>query len=179
MTQPNETMKQPFVVNVAKIDSTVGAKAEISVAGPIEGLQTSGSKVSSDDQVTFEGRLESIDGGIVAKGKVSATWSGECRRCLGVARGVVTSKVRELFESRPTEGETYELKGHEVDLEPMVRDAVMLELPVAPVCKSDCKGLCSECGANLNEGDCGCDREVSDPRWAALDALKTSDDSDA
>ena len=68
--------------------------------------------------------------------------------------------------------ETYPLKGEMLDLQPLVRDALLLELPLAPLCSEDCQGLCPTCGADLNDGPCSCDHAPADPRWAALDLLK-------
>ncbi len=59
-----------------------------------------------------------------------------------------------------------------VDLAPLVRDAVLLGLPPAPLCEEGCLGLCPVCGANRNEARCSCDASPPDPRWAALDALR-------
>jgi len=74
------------------------------------------------------------------------------------------------FAPKDLEEETYE--GKFIDLDPIVREQVLLALPGYPVCGEGCKGLCSVCGANLNERDCGCDRHVPDPRWAGLEKLK-------
>ena len=68
--------------------------------------------------------------------------------------------------------ETYPLRGELLDLQPLVRDALLLELPLAPLCSEDCRGLCPTCGADLNDGPCSCDQAPADPRWAALDLLK-------
>ena len=67
--------------------------------------------------------------------------------------------------------DAYPLVDDELDLEPLVRDAVLLELPLAPLCREDCAGLCPQCGANRNEGACGC-AAPRDPRWATLDVLR-------
>lgn len=74
------------------------------------------------------------------------------------------------FARRDVEEETYE--GKVIDLDPIVREQVLLALPGYPVCQEGCKGLCSVCGANMNERDCGCDRRVPDPRWAGLEKIK-------
>jgi len=68
--------------------------------------------------------------------------------------------------------ETY--SGKVINLDPVVREQLLLALPSYPVCQDDCKGLCPVCGVNLNERDCGCDRRVPDPRWAALEKLSKS-----
>jgi len=87
----------------------------------------------------------------------------------------VATTVEELFVSDPEEWETYPIHGDHIDLEPMAREAVVLGLPLAPLCRPDCKGLCPSCGADLNQGPCGCPPAAADPRWAALDALRPLD----
>jgi uncharacterized protein len=89
---------------------------------------------------------------------------------------VVTVDVCELFvapgHEAPAEEEVYRVEGLEIDLEPMLRDALTLALPLNPICRSDCKGLCAHCGKNLNEGPCDCTDDDIDPRWAALSELR-------
>ncbi len=74
------------------------------------------------------------------------------------------------FEPGEAEEDVY--TGKVIDLDPMVREQVLLALPSYPVCKDDCKGLCPVCGASLNDRECGCDRHVPDPRWAGLKNVK-------
>jgi uncharacterized protein len=74
------------------------------------------------------------------------------------------------FDPDTAEEETF--SGKVIDLDPILREQLLLSLPGYPVCKESCKGLCSVCGANLNERDCGCDRHVPDPRWAGLKNVK-------
>ena len=80
--------------------------------------------------------------------------------------------VDELFEPHPLEGETYQLDDDVIDLEPLVRDALLLELPLAPLCAPDCAGLCPTCGVNHNLTRCECVTTEIDPRWAALRSLE-------
>ncbi len=115
--------------------------------------------------------LESVLGGVSVTGLVSAPWAGACRRCLAPASGVLRVPVRELYTEDGDGEETYRLVNDEVDLEPLVHDAVLLELPQAPVCTPDCQGLCPYCGANRNEEHCSCEAP-GDPRWSALDVLR-------
>ncbi len=74
------------------------------------------------------------------------------------------------FETEDADEEVY--RGKEIDLDPILREQVVLALPGYPVCRESCKGLCSSCGANLNERECGCERRVPDPRWAGLEKFK-------
>ncbi len=80
------------------------------------------------------------------------------------------TRVRRRFAAEAVNEETY--SGKVIDLDPVVREQLLLALPGYPVCQEGCKGLCSVCGANLNERECGCDRRVLDPRWAGLEKLK-------
>jgi len=164
----------PFVVHVARLRRTVGARLPVVCTGPVAGLWVTAAGVPEDAEVTADVTLESVVGGISVVGVVSAPWAGSCRRCLAPTSGVVRVPVRELYTQGGDGGETYPLHADMVDLEPLVRDGVVLELPVAPLCGADCKGLCPSCGANWNEGPCRCEAPP-DPRWAALDALRGSD----
>jgi uncharacterized protein len=74
------------------------------------------------------------------------------------------------FEGAAVDEETY--SGKVIDLDPAVREQILLSIPSYPVCRESCKGLCPVCGSNLNDGDCGCDRRTPDPRWAGLDKFR-------
>lgn len=140
-------------------------------------------------ELELEVRLESVVEGVLVSGTVAATVAGECVRCLDpVSRSVVVD-LQELYvhpdreqgrnrggsDDGPAEDDVMaalpRLNGDLLDLEPALRDAVVLALPFRPLCREDCPGLCSECGARL-EADPGHGHEVEDPRWAALHQLK-------
>jgi uncharacterized protein len=70
------------------------------------------------------------------------------------------------------EEDLYAFDGETIDLEPLFRERLVLAVPYAPLCSESCRGLCAQCGANLNEKECGCDRQVVDPRLAALKDFK-------
>lgn len=131
----------------------------------------------------------------VFQGEFSTGLRTSCKRCLvsvdmGVPVGFVLELVpRSSLEERvmpvdddgqgeiagtfsPEEAAQVPYDGSSVDLEPVVREQLLLALPMGAVCSEGCKGLCQVCGANLNETDCGCDRHVPDPRWAALRTIK-------
>jgi uncharacterized protein len=149
-------------------------------------LKITSSRVPHGADVAVDVVLEASDGGIVASGTVRAPWVGECRRCLCEVGGELVVQVRELYEDRPAYDddpaaeaemgeETYPLADEILDLLPLARDAVLLHLPQAPLCRSDCAGLCPTCGADLNDGPCACPPPAADSRWAALDALRGTD----
>ena len=131
---------------------------------------TAGARLSNAALVV-DVMLEQVPDGIVVHGTVAGEYEGECSRCLAPVKGTFSAPVRELFEKAPIDGETYQLEGDEVDLELPVRDAVLLDLPLAPLCRDDCAGLCPVCGVDHNTTDCRCDLNPPDPRWDALSAL--------
>lgn len=166
-------MGQPFIVNVADLLHHPGMRRAARLAGPIEGLFVTGSAVPAGADVRVDAVLECVHEGILATGTATVAWVGECRRCLRAVTGELHAGFRELFEAHPTEGESYPLRHEQVDFEPLAREVVLLELPLAPLCREDCLGLCARCGADLNEGPCGCVPDDRDARWAALDVLRT------
>lgn len=143
------------------------------VAAPLEGLQTSTAQVPDDADVDVQVTLESIlDGAVTATGTVSAPWVGECRRCLKEVTGTLVADVREVFSPRPLQDEdVYPLDGDHVDLAPMARDAVLLHLPLAPLCTEVCAGPDPEGHPVSVEGESG-EGGAADPRWSALGELR-------
>ena len=168
----------PWLVPITSLRRSLGNRREEQRSGRIGELKVADSRVPEHAEVSADVILDSVDGGIEAAAIVLAPWEGECRRCLKPVGGTLRCEVREMYRPRPAgeppdeDEETYPLKGEMLDLRPLVRDAVLLELPIAPLCREDCAGLCPTCGADLNDGPCDCPPTESDPRWAALDVLK-------
>lgn len=168
--------KSPFLVPVASLLKSPGSRQPELVRGPIPDLVITSSAVPAGAEIVVDVVLESLLGGaVMVQGTVSAPWAGDCTRCLQPAVGEVEVAVREIYESDGDGEEVYPLSGAQVDLEPLARDAVLLELPLLPLCREECQGLCPTCGADLTQGDCGCERENIDPRWAALETLYPAD----
>ena len=161
-----------FVVDVTPLRKVPGSVLRVQREGRVEGLRLSAAAVPEGDEVAVDAELAWASDDVVVTATVRAPWSGSCRRCLGEAVGEVTARVREVYEVRSDGEETYALEGSRVDLVPLVRDAVLLGLPPAPLCEEGCLGLCPVCGVNRNEVRCSCDVSPPDPRWAALDALR-------
>jgi uncharacterized protein len=105
-------------------------------------------------------------------GVVSAEWHSQCRRCLGPASGTVRCDVQELYQVDPVDEDAFPIEHDQLDLRPMTREVVLIEVPDGPLCRDDCAGLCPACGVDRNEIDCGCDTSVADERWAVLDQLR-------
>jgi uncharacterized metal-binding protein YceD (DUF177 family) len=120
-------------------------------------------------------RLESVMEGVLVSGEVDVPVVGSCARCLEPVEDTLSLDVQELFayagsttEATSEEDEVRRLEGDFLDLEPVVRDAVVLALPLAPVCDEDCQGLCVDCGQRLDDLPPDHTHEVIDPRWAGL-----------
>ena len=172
----------PFLVNIAALRPT-GGRHHVVRTGRLDGLAITSSAVPPDAEVRVDADVEVVNGGVVVTGTVSSTWVGECRRCLRSVCGPLTANVREVYERAPRvrddeldddEAETYPLAGDTVDLVPLARDALLLELPLAPLCREDCEGLCPTCGADRSEQPCACIDQPGHPVWAVLDGLKAS-----
>ena len=166
----------PLTVGVADLLRTPGSHRQEHLEAVLDELEVIGSVVPEGEHVVLDLRLESVNEGIVVKGVVSAPWLGECRRCLRPVEGRLSVNVFEVFEDEPVEGETSKLDVDRIDLEPLAREAVLLDLPLAPLCEDDCAGLCPTCGAERRAGDCGHDEKPVDERWAALQELKFEED---
>lgn len=172
--------QRALVVFIAELQRHPGSRRDEHIEVELDGLEVSSATVADDATIVVDLVIESLSSSIVTDGTISAPWTGACRRCLGPAEGIAVSEVREVFEGRPTEGETYPLAGDHIDLEPMVRDAVLLSLPLAPLCSAGCQGPAPErvavvVAAGRDEEDPASERPASgppaDPRWAALDDL--------
>lgn len=126
-------------------------------------------------------RVESVSEGVLVTGTVAGPTVGECARCLTVLHGRVEVELTELFaypdsetEATTEEDEVGHVVGDTIDLEQTIIDAVALDLPFAPVCRSDCPGLCPECGVALAD-DPGHQHDRIDPRWAKLAGMLDPD----
>jgi uncharacterized protein len=125
--------------------------------------------------VELDLRLESVIEGVLVTGTATVELRGECVRCLGEVSEQLEVDVQELFvhpESDATEEEASRLEGDLLDLEPLLRDGVVLDLPFQPLCREDCQGLCAECGANLNDDPDHTHEAALDPRWEKLRRLE-------
>ena len=134
--------------------------------------------VPEGSDISIELRLEAVMEGVLATGTASVHLSGECVRCLvGIDEEDVIN-VQELYLYEDATEEEYQLEDDLLDLEPVLRDAVVLALPLNPLCDPECPGLCSECGVRLADDPDHTHGEAIDPRWAALNQLTDLPESD-
>ena len=165
---------QQLIVSVADILGRPGVGRDLHLEAVLPGV--SNALVSVEESpVRASLRADSVVEGVLVTGEVEASVAVACARCLNEHRESVAFDLCELFVTPARElpaEEAYRLAGADMDLEPMLRDAVALALPLRPLCRADCPGLCSTCGRDLNKGPCDCRDEQSDPRWAALSGLR-------
>ncbi len=166
-------MANALLVNAAELLRRAGTQKEIELAVPLADLEiVDDPRFGADVDVQVHLHLESLNDGIMVDGEVSVPWHGTCRRCLEATGGVSVSEVHELYQRVLTDPAAFEIIGDQLDLRPIARELVLLDAPATPLCRPDCAGLCPTCGANLNDGVCGCAAPPVDPRWAALDQLR-------
>jgi uncharacterized protein len=169
--------RSPYVVNTHDLGRRPGSMRTLELSAPAPAdLGTELLGVPEGSPVSTELRLEAVMEGVLASGRTRASLAGECARCLEPFADVIDVEFQELYvypESDAEDDEARRLDGELLDLEPAIRDAVVLALPFQPVCQPDCEGLCPECGVRLLDHPGHAHDEDVDPRWAALSALRT------
>ena len=164
---------RPLQVGVSELLRHPGTRRPFQVDADLDGLELTTSRVVEGTPVHVDLVLESLSASVTATGSVRVAWEGACRRCLDPVDGEAEAEVHtEIFEPHPTEGETYPLVGEQIDLEPLIRDAVLLALPLAPLCSDTCLGPAPDA---FPTGPPTEDDAPRDPRWAALDDLSFDD----
>ena len=164
MTADNPALR----IDVADLLTHRASRRGVHLEAPLDSLAGSAARVPDDEPVVLDLVLERVSEGVVVRGTVQAVWRGTCGVCLTDLEHTLTPTVGELFEPEPVEGDTYPLEGHEIDLEQLVRDVVLLELPLAPTCETTGRGPCGP--------DVPAETEPPppDPRWSALSELDLS-----
>lgn len=182
----------PLVLDTHELGRRPGSMRAVgrTVAAPAD-LGTAVIGIPEGSELELDLRLEAVMEGVLVSGTVTGRAVGECVRCLDEVAEPVTVQLTELFayperaQAAQESGDeledaedVYELDGDLADIEPALRDSVVTALPFSPVCRPDCPGLCSECGARLAD-EPGHTHDLVDPRWSALESMfDTSNVSD-
>ena len=161
-------------IDVSELLENPGTDRVVHLDEPIEGLAL---EMASVDAPLDAGlRLASVSEGIFVSGDIRGGADLTCARCLETFASNFDVKVGELFHIDPGEEDDYAVTElGEIDLEPMIRDAVLLSMPFSPLCREDCKGLCPVCGSDRNQRECHSGDRSIDPRWAGLQQLVDND----
>jgi uncharacterized protein len=180
--------RAPLVLDTRELGRRPGSQREVSLTAeaPAElGIEILG--VPEGSPVDIDLRLEAVMDGVLVTATATAALEGECARCLEPIEDTISVDLQELYlyddtrDAAPTDGDDDEesdvrrTEGDLIDLEPALRDAVVLALPFQPLCSDDCPGLCTTCGARLADDPDHGHEDPVDPRWAALGGLAVPD----
>lgn len=169
--------RAPLVIDTRELGRRPGSMRRVSRTVPAPenlGIDVLGVPAGSD--LALDLRLEAVMEGVLVSGTAGGRLAGECVRCLDPIERAIEAPVQELFTYPGSDRDPRvaddlpELEGDLLDVEPVVRDAIVLELPFRPLCGEDCRGLCAECGARLAD-DPEHNHATTDPRWSALQQL--------
>jgi uncharacterized protein len=172
--------RDPLVLDTRELGRRPGSMRRVQRTIPApEGLGFEFIGVPAGADLTLDLRLEAVMEGVLVSGPVTALARGECGRCLDPVTIPVAVELVELYtypghEVPGDDEDVGQLVGDFIDLEPRLRDAVVLGLPLKPVCSEDCPGLCATCGARLADEPPGHTHEQIDPRWSALQGLQAA-----
>jgi uncharacterized protein len=161
-----------LVLDTHELSRRAGVMKEITrtAEAPLDlGIEVIG--VPPGSPIEFSLRLESVGEGVLVTGTAVVQLRGSCARCLEEISSIEEFDIQELFcypDKELDDDETSRIEADMIDLEPVLRDVVVPNLPFTPLCRPDCEGLCPECGANLNADPDHEHDEAIDPRWAHL-----------
>jgi uncharacterized protein len=179
--------RAPLVLDTRELGRRPGSQRErtLTVPAPADlGIEVL--SVAEGSPVEIDLRLEAVIEGVLVTGTAQAVVEGECARCLEPIHEDLEVTFQELFVYDDTrhgewgdseeDGETSRLEDDLLDLEPLLREAVVLALPFQPLCQPDCPGLCPECGVRLIDEPGHAHDDAVDPRWAVLAELTDDED---
>ena len=168
-----------LVFDIREFGHRAGSVKEIVTEVPApEGIGSDVIGVPTNSPIALELTLEGVGDGVLATGTADVQLRGECARCLTEIEASAEVDLQELFLFPGVDADDAEasrVESEMIDLEPLLRDAVVLDLPFIPLCREDCAGLCSVCGVNLNDDPDHSHGEATDPRWAELAKWTTGD----
>jgi uncharacterized protein len=176
-TRPHSGPRRPWVLDTRELSRRPGSSRTVRLTAPAPAdLRAGMATVPEGSGLSLEILLEAVSDGVLVTLTATAPVTAECARCLEPFTSTARVTARELFSYPQHAGEAqedgYSLDGDLLDLEPALRDALVLALPLAPRCRPDCPGLCAQCGVPLAVAGAGHGHgTVGDPRWAALRPL--------
>ena len=165
-------MAKPLIVNVLELLRRPGSTKDVDATVASTDIEFGDDRIT-DKPVRVNVHLESLTDGVSVTGSVHAAWHGECRRCLLPIDRDIEVAVTEMYQVVVQDPDAHAIELDQINLLPMVRENVLLALPLAPLCVESCAGLCPSCGVNRNDTPCACAEPPADNRWDALDSLKS------
>jgi len=156
-------------VNISDILRVNGASIELDFKeAPPENKPLEGYLLDGD--LSFSGSLTNVNGIMQLDGRLNVVYNSECYRCLKTVKKVLELIIEESFinSDDAEQSNMYRFEGKVLDISKAFNDNIILNLPMKVLCSDDCKGLCINCGANLNEVRCGCSKDDIEPRLEGL-----------
>lgn len=171
-----QNSSSPFLLNIHELPRRAGEMRTYHLEFPApESIGTPLLAIKGGELLTIDLKAEAVSDGVLLSGRVVSDAEGECGRCLEVLHRKIDQEFQELFlyESRKLQNEDddneiFALDGDFADIEVPIRDAVVLAIPLNPLCKADCRGLCSGCGERLENLPAEHTHDDIDPRWSGL-----------
>ncbi len=176
----NSKGQSPYRINLHELPRRAGEMREYSLNFPApEDVGIPLLKIPTGEQINLDFKAESVDDGVLITGIVRSHAEGECGRCLEKVEMEIDQRFQELFlyasrasDNPDEDDELFFLDGDVADIEIPIRDAVILSMPINPICSQDCEGLCAECGEKWRDLPDDHAHEVTDPRWTGLAGWK-------
>ena len=174
---PRLDPKDPLIFNIGTLGPASARLEERIVPAPAD-LGSGLVHVPAGQPIELEVQLEEVSEGVLVTASAVAPLVGECARCLDEFTSSVRVRFVELFsvQTQESDDDGYALDGDLLDLEPALRDALVLELPLSPLCAEDCQGLCSGCGIKLAEAEPGHEHPGDGGVFAVLKNLFPAED---
>lgn len=167
----------PMICRVDKLKNVDGSVVPLAFELTKEELEHESSLTLAENTLSFHGSMENKNRVITFTGEIQCVLEGSCDRCGDTVTIPLQCDFHEAFTNLPEKADEeaqeeedviHFFEGDEIDLLPYVEQAIFLATPMKTLCRPDCKGLCPQCGINLNENECSCDKSPIDPRFAVL-----------
>ena len=158
-------------INVAEIQKKLVGEKHLRFALSAQELDITPQELRLLGPVQMEGTMSNVGDVLLLRAELEASVERVCGRCLKVFSTATKAEVLEKYYPRASanlEEDAFVYDSDVIDITEPLRESLLLAEPMQALCKEDCRGLCPVCGADLNDGDCGCDRFTVDPRLAAL-----------
>jgi DUF177 domain-containing protein len=166
--------RSPFVLNVSDLLGRDASPRPETVSAPVD-WGTEWMHVVAEPPLVADLVLHHVSGGVAVTGRVGFTTEETCMRCLDVTTTERSTAIAALFDRNADDEESYPLQGNDIDVEQMLRDEVLLSLPINHVCGDDCPGLVNSAGSDLNTGSSGDEGDVRSPFSVLKDLLEPED----
>jgi uncharacterized protein len=168
-----------MTINVSTILKEIGGRLDIDGNVELSDTDFLGEMYHFDKPVKVKGHVSNNGKSLILKAECTGSMTTQCARCMKDIDVPIRFEIDEnLVQSDEENSEDEDVvffEGVEIDIADITANAFLMNVEGKYLCSEDCKGLCQTCGADLNEGDCGCSHDDVDPRWAALVDIMNKD----